>query len=70
MNDAADQMRRALELVHASLIMRKAAEHMPHEMRVIEAALESYREHQARMDAALRALDGAGWTDAADAQES
>lgn len=61
MNDAADQMRRALELVHASLIMRKAAQHMPHEMRVIEAALEAYREHQARMAAAMKILEAAEW---------
>ena len=63
MNDAADQMRRALELVHASLIMRKAAEHMPHEMCTIEAALEAYREHQARMAAAMKVLEGVEWVE-------
>ena len=62
MTASADQMYAALQLVHASLIMRKAAQHMPHEMRVIEAALEAYREHVARLETARKALDGAGWT--------
>ena len=63
MTASADQMYAALQLVHASLIMRKAAQHMPHEMRVIEAALEAYREHVAGVAQAHETLRRINWED-------